>query len=658
MKKMSRNVLGVILAVVLCLVGALGQKGFVSDWGKVEVTTSKIITESGYELAMNVYIPENATTENKAPAIVVTHGGNDDKDLMTRYSLELARRGYVVAAIDMYSHGDSEWLPDSEWLTAGRGTYDAVREIVTWSFVDTDKISLMGYSRGGKASGEALELDNDELNVVKNIYLLYSDPIYRNEEGFTDVYGARNVAVLADMYDEFFFTEKANDTGVYSNDANRFMETLTSPVDYVVNSSAQSFLYFGTDPENQEQREANTIYEKDYDGIIATREVRTINADHMGGHYDPRLINDMLDFFARVEPSPIGVDSGSGAFLGYDLFALVGMIGLCTFIVFAAALITERTKFFADITNPKPIIALVTSKKAKKWYWITVVAGIVVNVFAVWFVNKTKLSAWFDPIFRSARFVYIPAICLIASAFAILLGILSFKMGQSGENSRAKEIAGKIIIGGKSALKTLLLAFVVVTLLYFIVFGVKYFTGTTFKFTMWGFQTFSAGRIPFMFLTAPLFTLFYVATSINNDGVGYTSILTKNKTVNCLLTAFISALPMLVVMIYFYGSFRLTGWNPMFGGNAGAGTNIYPFAMIIFVLVIISRKIYEKTGNVYLGAIIAGFINAIMTCSVCEIRFPEADATLKLSWIFMSLIVLAIVALVCGLRFYKKQLNK
>ena len=61
----------------------------------------------------------------------------------------------------------------------GPRLYDAVRYGVTLPYVDTDRVSLLGYSRGGKAAGEALQCDNDSLNVVKAIFLIHSDPIVR-----------------------------------------------------------------------------------------------------------------------------------------------------------------------------------------------------------------------------------------------------------------------------------------------------------------------------------------------------------------------------------------------------------------------------------------------------------------------------------------------
>ena len=308
MKKKS-HVTWICIGLVLSIIGAMFQWLIMNDFGRAEHKQLKIMTESGYELSMDAYIPKTATADNPAPTIVVMHGGNDDKDTMVKYPIELVRRGYVVVNVDMYSHGRSEDLPDSKWLTAGRGFYDAVRNVVTWPFVDTDRLSMLGYSRGGKSAGEALALDNETLNVVKSIFLVYSDPIYTNENGYTDVYGPRDIAVVADCYDEFFFTEKMEDTSNYSNDTNKFMRTLTSPLDYLEHNSAQSFLHFGVDPTGLEKRAERTVYEKTYeDGRVGTREITMIKEVHTSGQYSTECLEVMLDFYERALPAPVKVD--------------------------------------------------------------------------------------------------------------------------------------------------------------------------------------------------------------------------------------------------------------------------------------------------------------------------------------------------------------
>jgi len=149
-KKLSRPLISLIVSIALIIVGIAGSFILQTNSGKTTIRNVTIESESGHTLAMDVYIPENATAETPAPAIFVQHGGNNNKEEMQHYCIELARRGYVAIGVDMYGMGESEPLPDSEWLTQGRGLYDAVRYGVTLPYVDTDRVSLLGYSRGAR----------------------------------------------------------------------------------------------------------------------------------------------------------------------------------------------------------------------------------------------------------------------------------------------------------------------------------------------------------------------------------------------------------------------------------------------------------------------------------------------------------------------------
>ena len=130
-KKLSRPLISLIVSIALIIVGIAGSFILQTNSGKTTIRNVTIESESGHTLAMDVYIPENATAETPAPAIFVQHGGNNNKEEMQHYCIELARRGYVAIGVDMYGMGESEPLPDSEWLTQGRGLYDAVRYGVT-----------------------------------------------------------------------------------------------------------------------------------------------------------------------------------------------------------------------------------------------------------------------------------------------------------------------------------------------------------------------------------------------------------------------------------------------------------------------------------------------------------------------------------------------
>ena len=323
-----------LITAIICIIGIIGSGVLQTGGGSTKIENVNYLTQSGYQQGLDIYIPKNATAETPAATIFVQHGGNNNKEEMQHYCIELARRGYVVVDVDMYGMGESAVLPDSEWLIQGRGLYDAVRYAVSLPYVDSDRIGLLGYSRGGKAAGEALECDNAQLNVVKAIFLIHSDPIVRHNDGYTDVYGARDIAVLADKNDEFFFSEKAGDNGTYSNDANKYAANLSSPAEYIINNSAQSFLYFGEDPANTpEQRVAETVYSKTYDdGRVGTREINVSNETHMTGWWSPLVMRHVLTFFDRVLPMNSGIAATSYTYTVWNAFKAAALLGLVFFV--------------------------------------------------------------------------------------------------------------------------------------------------------------------------------------------------------------------------------------------------------------------------------------------------------------------------------------
>ena len=55
------------------------------------------------------------------------------KERSDNFQIEWARRGYVVVSFDLYGHGESEVLNDTEWFDNGRGLYDTVQYVATLS---------------------------------------------------------------------------------------------------------------------------------------------------------------------------------------------------------------------------------------------------------------------------------------------------------------------------------------------------------------------------------------------------------------------------------------------------------------------------------------------------------------------------------------------
>jgi len=644
-----------IITAIICIIGIIGSGLIQTNFGKVKIENVNYISKSGYKQALDIYIPQNATEETPAPAIFVQHGGNNNKEEMQHYCIELARRGYVAVGVDMYGMGESEVLPDSKWLTQGRGLYDAVRYAVDLPYIDEGRIGLLGYSRGGKAAGEALQCDNAELNVVKAIYLIHSDPIVRNSDGYTDVYGARDIACLADKNDEFFFSEKAGDNGTYSNDANKYAANLSSPAEYVINNSAQSFLYFGVDPATtSEKRVAETVYSKTYDdGSVGSREINVSNETHMAGWWSPNVMKHVLTFFDRAIPNDSGLAPTSYTYTIWNIFKAMALLGLVFFIATFAAYLVNEVPAFKAAALAKPELGILGDKKSKLWFWCLQAASVVGAILIIAFLNKKGLASFRNQLFISANPTYHGLIALLCGSLSMALCTVWYCVvgKKSGYDLKAKGVC----VNKEVILKTIGAVLLAVAAMLLIVFTIGYLFDVNFLFVYWGFMKFLPNRIPGMLLVSPMYIAFYVALSISVNGFNFNNAVGKNKYVGDIFTAFMAALPTFFILHYVYGLFRATGMNPMFGGLASAATAVYAFPGFVFVATIICRYLYRLSGNLYLGGIICGILAAIAEWNVCEIRVT-AGGTYSASGLVYALIIIGFAVIIgCGVAMKKAK---
>ena len=79
-KEMSKSAKRVFcIALVLILVSCIFASLIQTDFGKVQITTVNIVTDSGSTLCGHLYRPKDATAENPLPGIVTCHGNYNNK---------------------------------------------------------------------------------------------------------------------------------------------------------------------------------------------------------------------------------------------------------------------------------------------------------------------------------------------------------------------------------------------------------------------------------------------------------------------------------------------------------------------------------------------------------------------------------------------------
>ena len=103
-QKAVRFFLGTMAILIACTILIWG---FQTSWGKVHIERIYINSQDGTSVSSLIYIPENATDKTPAPAAVIYHGRSNHAHSNDTWSMELARRGFVVLSPDLQGGGES-----------------------------------------------------------------------------------------------------------------------------------------------------------------------------------------------------------------------------------------------------------------------------------------------------------------------------------------------------------------------------------------------------------------------------------------------------------------------------------------------------------------------------------------------------------------------
>ncbi|MDO4637206.1 MAG: alpha/beta hydrolase [Lautropia sp.] len=134
------------LAVLALLFSVLGS-WIERDFGRVDVNTVVFMTTEMQPMVAKLYRPRSASVERPAPGLLALHGYQSDKEAANTFGApELARRGYVVLAIDQFGHGYSTKAPASNKSMSGADNgYQYLKRL---PFVDRQRLGIFGHSTG------------------------------------------------------------------------------------------------------------------------------------------------------------------------------------------------------------------------------------------------------------------------------------------------------------------------------------------------------------------------------------------------------------------------------------------------------------------------------------------------------------------------------
>ena len=183
-----------ILGAALVLIGSLLAHAIETAGGVTLHDVRFAGDRPGLTLSGLVYQPASATATHPAPAVLVSHGYINTREMQSPFAIELARRGFVVLAMDMEGHGYSGGAVFEDRDLGGPA---ALRYLQSLPYVDKTNIGLEGHSMGGVPISTAAAA---QPAGYKAIVFEGSTPAFLGAKAPASF---RNLAIVFGQFDEF-----------------------------------------------------------------------------------------------------------------------------------------------------------------------------------------------------------------------------------------------------------------------------------------------------------------------------------------------------------------------------------------------------------------------------------------------------------------------
>lgn len=602
------------IALFLLIISVLGASFVQTSAGKVEVKDMRWETPSGKYMSALIFIPETATKENPAPAIITSHGWYNNREMQDMNFVEFARRGYVVLSIDMYGHGNSEVLHTPEIAPTSVGMYDAVKLIAALPYVDTTRIAVTGHSNGAMASNFAVDLDNlAETPLISSVFLIANNATYTNaEKEYYNKYGNRDVGIVAAQYDEFFFRVTLEDG------------TRTAPGDYINQTTAQSFLNFGADPATAPKREAYKMYKQDVDGKQAIRVIYNPAEIHPWNTVSTKVLVSTLEFFEESLGAPNPIAATNHVWMWKELFNVIGLAGFCMFVLAFAKVLLDTTYFSVLKTKEVVTAQPMPSGKNKIWFWASLafsafISGYSYLIIPAWVGNDGWLKR--PEFFLQSPVYFIGVWAVVNGLLALVLMAITWFFFD-GKAISLKERG--VTLSWQKLWRTIVLALAVVASAFMIVFIADYLFKVDFRLWVIPVKAFTPDKFRIILMYLPFFLVFYVLHSVAVNSFNFVK--QGKEWVNVAVLALFTTLGALVYVIIQYGTFFATGksWTEVMTPPVSNIYGIWLFPILVYfpLAVILDRKMYKVTKNPYIGGIIFALIMTIIACTNTLSQLP------------------------------------
>ena len=572
-----------------------------SDFGKVEVRSMKIPTNNGQHLVFDLYKPDSATNKNKAPFIVVVPGFQRSKEALSNIAIELSRRGMVVALIDPYAQGlSSSSRSRRSATTEGYGMFTLVEKAHTGKFlnyIDTNKIATTGHSMGGNAAIRGANyfgkqaIENNKPSKLHSIFVSgYVLTLLDNV--LNDI--RSNVGVSYALYDEGAFRNEL--TGWSASNMKIAPESIRV-INWGINNG-------------------NDLVKKvelgKYYGSLDDRSLRVIHNEELIHPFQPYnniATANQIEYFEKVFDIKSNLDSSNQIWQWKELMTLISMVAALIMLLPLSKVLLSLNLFkplVRDIPKPLPI----QSGKSKIIFWIIFFLGASIaclsyipmvdaakNIFSA---AANRELTWFYPQ-RMNNSV------MLWAAFNGIIGLILFTLSYQffGKKHGVSSKSWGLKANPKYILKTFVLALIVFTIYYLLLFFIYYIFHVDYRFWFMGVRIFQPELLIVLAMYAPFFFVFFFSNSLRVNGA--MRIEGQPEWLSMLIAGFANSLGLLLIIIIQYVTFAKTG--TVFWTTNWLSVNLlFAIVPMMFVLPYFNRYFFYMTGRVYLGPMVTTLI--------------------------------------------------
>lgn len=648
-------VIGLIVLLLTSLFGSLVQTaaGNVKVYDLRDETNESIRTnEDGTETTIEgevfsglLFVPNKASEDNPLPAVVLTHGYLNNRELQLPFAIELAHRGFIVLAVDREGHGNYENTGNQGAMMATSGMYEAVKYLYNLDYVDQDKIGISGHSMGGYTTAMTLMQDNADNGGLG----LVSAGLIQGWSTFLGAGSDVDVGLLKAKDDEFFFASTDSSGNptlcrdyLTSTGAANFVKVSYSEGEDI--SIGNGTYYVNGVPTD---RTLGTAIDKPFRVIYEADEIHPLN------HWSIPSTANLVDFFYTAFGTPNGYsvkDTYSQVWYIKEIFSGIGLLDLF-FLIFPIVSLILTIPCFKSLKRKKVAITLedgstkteeveVTDELLEKETkplkspldWILYFVPAIICTMFSGFIIHDFVTEWGDRWFPNTQLYpqdttnWVALWSAACGIFALLIILFFFivkyalsRYKHKGEDyslvSREEKPTSPLDTAKISLPnfgKTIVVAFSIVILLYLIVF-INWAIFTV-DFRIWTFAI-KVFNVPEMVPTAMRYLIFFAIFYLLN-GIANQTYRVKNlpEWATIAINALFNIFGIALVITIQYATFKATGemWQPEL--NLGYIV-LFPIIPILIIATIISRILYKKTGNIYLGSLINAILFTIITVS-------------------------------------------